>query len=56
VLPGFLGKLYLSQISVVRVDGLIHQTNGKKKRGGEKTVLFKFKILMGVDFKIQVTK
>jgi hypothetical protein len=49
VLPKFSGKLFPSQISMVGVDGLIHQPKGK-------TVVFKFKILIKVDFKIQVTK
>jgi hypothetical protein len=51
VLPDFSGKLYPSQISMVGVDGLFHQP--KKER---KIVLFKFKILIKVNFKIQVTK
>jgi hypothetical protein len=50
VLPDFSGKLYPSQISLVGVGGLLHQP----EKG--KTVLFKFKILIKVNFKIQVTK
>jgi hypothetical protein len=49
VLPDFLGKLYSSQISVVGV--MVSSTSQKRK-----TVLFKFKILIKVNFKIQVTK
>jgi hypothetical protein len=50
--PDFSGKLYPSQISVCvcrGVDGLLHQPKKKK-------MLFKFKILIKVNFKIQVTK
>jgi hypothetical protein len=49
VLPDFSGKLYPSQISMVEVDGLLHQLKRKDS-------LFKFKILIKVNFKIQVTK
>jgi hypothetical protein len=49
MLSDFSGKLYSSQISMVGVDGLIHQPK-------KKTVCFKFKTLIKVNFKIQVTK
>jgi hypothetical protein len=32
VLPDFSGKLYPAQISMVGVDGLIHQTKKKKRQ------------------------
>jgi hypothetical protein len=50
VLPDFSGKLYPSQISMV--GGGRSPPPAKK----EKTVLFKFKILIKVNFKIHVTK
>jgi hypothetical protein len=55
VLPDFLSKLDPSQISMVGVDGLLYQPE-KKKRKEKKTILFKFKILIKFNFKIQVTK
>jgi hypothetical protein len=49
VLPDFSGKLYPSQISMVGVDSLIHQPK-------RKTVLFKIKVLVEVNFEVQVAK
>jgi hypothetical protein len=53
MLTDFSGKLYPSQISVVGVDGLLHQPTPPNKK---QTILFKFKIPIKVNLKIQVTK